>query len=241
MSWSYSKLLDFEQCRYRFRLKHIDKIPEEKHEAADRGTAIHTMAENFVLGKTKSLPTELLKFDDDFLALRQRYVEGRVSLEGEWGFDKEWLLTNYRTAWLRMKADAVMFDKPKEPTYAIVIDYKTGKKWGNEIKHGEQVQLYALATAIRNPSVMNIRVELWYLDKDELTPVDYTRKHVMSFVKPFNARALKIDKAFESNKFEPNPNVFTCQYCPYGPNKGKQCEHGMTSSMTLADYRKKYA
>lgn len=26
MSWSYSKLLDFEQCRYRYKLKHEDRV-----------------------------------------------------------------------------------------------------------------------------------------------------------------------------------------------------------------------
>lgn len=85
MSWSYSKLLSFESCKYQYKLKHVDRVPEEKHPAANRGTAIHQLAEDFVTGKLKSLPTELLKFDDDFLALRQRMKEGHVSLEGEWG------------------------------------------------------------------------------------------------------------------------------------------------------------
>lgn len=240
MSWSYSKLLDFEQCAYRYALKHVDRVPEEKSPAADRGTAIHTLAEEFVLGKTKSLPTELLKFSDDFLALRTKYKEHQVSLEGEWGFDTEWIPTNYKTAWLRMKADAVAFmDAAKR---AVVIDYKTGKKWGNEIKHGEQVQLYALATAIRNPTVKSITVELWYLDKDELTTVDYTREQAIAFVKPFSKRASAIDKAHEKNQFPPNPNSFSCQWCPYGPNKGKQCKHGVTAQapMSIADYRKKF-
>lgn len=244
MSWSYSKLLDFEQCRYRYRLKHIDKVPEEKHEAADRGTAIHQMAEDFVGGKIRSLPTELLKFDDDFLALRARYTEKRVSLEGEWGFDRQWEPTVYKTAWLRMKADAVAFDRAKDPTEAIVIDYKTGKKWGNEIKHGEQVQLYALATAIRQPTVKKITVELWYLDKDDLTNNVYTREQAISFIKPFDRRASLIDKAHETGQFPANPNAFSCQWCPYGPNKGKQCEHGIrgdgSGSMSIADYRKRF-
>lgn len=238
MSWSYSKLLDFEQCAYRYRLKHIDRVPEEKHEAADRGTAIHTMAENFVLGKIKSVPTELLKFSDDFIALRTRYKERLVSLEGEWGFNKDWIPAPYKTAWLRMKADAVAFNNVKSE--AIVIDYKTGRRFGNEIKHGEQVQLYALATAIRVPSVKRVRVELWYLDKDELTSVDYTRTQAISFVKPFGKRAARIDAAHDKNAFPPNPNAFSCQFCPYGPNKGRQCEHGVTASMSISDYRKKF-
>ncbi len=239
MAWSYSKLLDFEQCKLRYKLKHIDRVPEAKSDAADRGTAIHTLAEQFVDGRMKSLPTELLKFSDDFLALRDRHKENCVSLEGEWGFDREWQPTAYKTGWLRMKADAVSFNKPKDPTVAIVIDFKTGKKFGNEIKHGEQVMLYAAATAIRMPSVQTLTNELWYLDKDELTTVTYTRHQALGFIKLFDKRAAKIDNC---KSFDPNPNVFTCQYCPYAPSKGGQCPHAITTSlMSISDYRKKFA
>lgn len=240
MSWSYSKLLDFEQCKYRYKLKHIDRVPEAKSEAADRGTAMHTMAENFVLGKLKSLPTELLKFSNDFVALRTKFETNHVSLEGEWAFDKNWEPTAYKTGWLRMKADAVCFNKLVKPTEAVVIDYKSGKKWGNECKHGEQTQLYSLATALRNPTVKKITAELWYLDKDDLTTVTYTREQAIALLKPFDKRAGRIDKAHETGVFEPNPNPFTCQWCPYGPNKSKECTHGVTTSMTISDYRKKF-
>ena len=236
MSWSYSKLLVFEQCRYHYKLRHIDKLAEDKHPAAERGTQVHQYCEDFVTGKLKSLATEMLKFDHDFIALKREYVANNVSLEGEWGFDSDWNVTAYKTAWLRMKADAVVFNKAK--TEAIVVDYKTGQKFGNEIKHGEQVQLYALATAIRVPTVKKIKVELWYLDKDDLTQTDYTREHALNFVKPFHKRAMKLENA---KTWEPNPNVFTCKYCPYGPQKQNICPHGMTSSMTLSNYRKQYA
>jgi len=239
MSWSYSKLLDFEQCKLRYKLKHIDRVPEEKSPAADRGTAIHTLAEKFVDGRLKSLPTELMKFQDDFCALRERYSNGLVSNEGEWGFDQNWQPAVYKTAWLRMKADSVAFNKNR--TEAIVIDFKTGKKWGNELKHGEQTQLYSLATAIRNPTVKKIIAELWYLDKDDLTTVTYTREHALSFIKGFDKRAKRIDAALMGGVFEPNPNMISCQYCAYGPQKGNQCPHGYTASMTIATYRRKYA
>jgi len=95
---------------------------------------------------------------------------------------------------------------------------------------------------IREPRLQNLTVELWYLDKDELTTVNYTRARALALIKPFDKRAARIDKAHKTGVFEPNPNVFTCQWCPYGPNKGKQCPHGMTSAfMSISDYRKKYA
>lgn len=120
-SVSYSKLTDFEQCPRRAKMKHIDKIAEKKAPAAERGTEIHQKAEDFVRGLIQDMPHELLKFETEFNILQREFPKGNVSLEGEWGFDKDWYPTEYKTAWLRMKADGVFF---KTIRHAVVIDYK---------------------------------------------------------------------------------------------------------------------
>lgn len=234
-SWSYSKLLDYEQCPLRFQMKHIDRIPEAKSPAADRGTAIHQMAEDFTRGIIKDLPAELRHFKDEFEVMQREFKAKAVSLEGEWGFDKEWMVHDYKKAWLRMKADAVLHRKHNKE--AVVVDYKTGKRFGNELKHGEQVQLYAIATAIREPWIENITVELWYLDIDELHSNEYTRKQALSFVPGFEKRAMKLTTA---TSFPPRPNIFTCKWCPYGPNKDDNCPHGITGQESMANYRKRF-
>ena len=233
-NWSYTKLIDYEQCPYRVKLKHIDKVPEERAEAAERGTAIHQLAEDFVRGKLKDLPSELRHFAAEFTVLRDEFKAGNVSLEGEWGFDKDWMPTDWRSAWLRVKGDAVL----TRPGQAVVIDHKTGKKHGNELKHGEQVQLYAIATLIRNPALSEITVELWYLDKDDITDKTYTRADALRYVQPFTKRA---EKLCSDTEFRPNPNIFSCQWCPFGPNKGGQCEYGVSSTQgPLQSYRRKF-
>lgn len=234
-SWSYSKLLDFEQCPRRVKMKHIDRVPEEKAPAAERGTQIHQMAEDYVRGKGKSLPTELMKFVDEFEVLRRDFKLGLVSLEGEWGFDKDWMPADYKTAWLRMKGDAIHLSNK---TSAVVIDYKTGRSFGNEIKHGEQVQLYAIATFIRYPNLQNITVELWYLDQDELTKKEYTRAQALRYVQPFDKRGNKLTSAKD---FPANPNQFTCKWCPYGTAKGGQCDEAYAPGQNhISVYRKKF-
>ena len=82
-NWSYTKLIDYEQCPYRVKLKHIDKVPEERAEAAERGTTIHQLAEDFVRGKLKDLPSELRHFAAEFAVLRDEFKAGNVSLEGK--------------------------------------------------------------------------------------------------------------------------------------------------------------
>lgn len=234
-SASYSRLLDFEQCAYRAKLKHIDRIPEEKAPAAERGTAIHQMAEDFVNGKLKIFPAELNKFKDEFLALRARYTEEKVSLEGDWGFDKEWNKASWKEAWMRIKLDARISLTKK---HSVVVDYKTGKRYGNEIKHGEQVVLYGIAEILREPDVEKVTVELWYLDLDELIPTEFDRERLMRFLPSFEKRLLKMTNATE---FPPNPNVFSCKWCAYGPAKGGQCTFGVLPGDTpISIYRRKY-
>ena len=233
-SWSYSKLLDYEQCPYRVKLKYLDKVPQGPAPAAERGTMIHGYAEDYVMGKLNKLPGELAKFSNEFEVLRTEYKAKHVSLEGEWGFDRDWMPTDYKGAWLRMKGDAILF----QGTSAVVIDYKTGASYGNELKHGEQCLLYAIATFVRQPKVESIKTELWYLDKDELMQREYTRPQALRFVQPFTKRA---EALCHEKDFHPNANIFTCKWCPFGPAKGGQCEYGVDASVNpMQDYRRKY-
>ena len=546
-SWSYSKLLDYEQCPYRVKLKYLDKVPQGPAPAAERGTMIHGYAEDYVMGKLNKLPGELAKFSNEFEVLRTEYKAKHVSLEGEWGFDRDWMPTDYKGAWLRMKGDAILFQgtsavvidykgldvttklptpsgwttmgdvkvgdtlfsqngktcivtgkskvkhlpcyeitfddttkvicdeehlwtltdgavvatpkltnrsyiatcnavelpeqtlpidpyvlgfwiadgkhtsgeitKPDEfiwgevkrlgyelgveqnennekcrshtilglrtelrklgllgnkhipqiymrasvkqrlsllqglmdgdgsvnpkrkqvilqsvepelskqylelihslgqratrawtlgngfgkicvaypisfrpnginpfrlprkadackdfgpgrsqsrrvksvnlidsvPTQCIAVDshdhtflcterflptHNTGASYGNELKHGEQCLLYAIATFVRQPKVESIKTELWYLDKDELMQREYTRPQALRFVQPFTKRA---EALCHEKDFHPNANIFTCKWCPFGPAKGGQCEYGVDASVNpMQDYRKKY-
>ena len=229
-AWSYSRLVDFEQCKLRAKLKYIYRIPEparplppgKTEHANDRGTRIHDAAERFVRGGVELLP-ELKSFSTEFHDLRNKYEHGMVSLEGEWAVNKDWepVAWGDRDAWARIKLDAfVRLSK----THAVVIDYKTGKKFGNEIKHAEQTQLYQLAAFLRYPELETIDVELWYTDQDDLTHMKYTRSQGMRFFQNFNQRGIAMTSAEE---FPPSPNVFACKWCPYGPRGTGDCDKGV--------------
>ena len=229
-AWSYSRLAVFEQCKLRARLAFVDRIPEPERplppgkteHANDRGTRIHDAAERFIQGGIELIP-ELKSFSGELHRLRELYKEGKVALEGEWAVDSEWEPTAWRSsdAWARIKLDAfVRLSK----THAVVIDYKTGKKFGNEIKHAEQCQLYQLAAFLRYPELEVIDVELWYTDQDDLTHMRFTRDQGLRFFKNFDDRGHKMTTATE---FPPSPNMFSCKWCPYGPRGTGDCEKGV--------------
>jgi hypothetical protein len=228
-SWSHSKLVDFEKCKFLAWLKHDQRIPEplrplppgKTEFANDRGSRIHDNCEQYVRGDTDELLPEAEKhFGPQLDFMRMLYAEGMVSLEGEWGMSDQWEPVEWRKAWLRLKLDAIVH---VDKTEAVVIDYKTGKKFGNEIKHNDQLLIYVVCTFLRYPYLERVTAELWYLDQDEVTSKVFTRDQGLRFRTALDRRGRAIT---ECTDFPPNPNVYSCQYCQYGPWNGGQCTVG---------------
>lgn len=231
MSWSHSSLSNFEKCKLMAKFKHLDKIPEPERplppgrleHANDRGSRIHDHCENFVTGQVDTQIPEMGKYAVEFDQLRHLHSLGLVSCEGEWAVDKDWAPTDWKTGWHRSKVDAIVFPNPE---VAVVIDYKSGKRFGNEVKHAEQTQLYALNAVLRYPKLEVVHTELWYLDVDEMASASFTRAQVLRFKANFDRRGHAMTNA---TSFPPNPNVWTCQYCRYGTaNSGSgDCKVGV--------------
>lgn len=229
--WSHSRLTNFEKCAYRAKLAYIDKIPEPKRPLPpgksehpnERGTRIHSLAEQYALGKIDEVPHELRFFAPEYEKLKKLVKGGKASLEGEWAFDKEWMPVSWFSdkTWGRVKLDSFIGWTRKE---GVVVDYKTGKRYGNEFAHTEQGQLYALTSFLRYSDLELVHVEFWYTDLNELHATKYTRKQALMHFKTWNDRALKMTT---TNRFEPNPNLFSCQWCPFNPKLGGTCEYAV--------------
>lgn len=127
----------------------------------------------------------------------------------------------YEPAWLRLKLDAMVMHDERTAT---VIDFKTGRKFGNEIKHAEQLQLYQLVTFLRYPQLETVHAELWYLDQDETTSQKFTRSAGLRYKDKFGKRGNAVISATE---FPANPNKFTCKWCMYGPWGSGDCTVGV--------------
>ena len=218
---SHSRLMDFESCNFKAKLKYIDKIPEperplppgKSEHANDRGTRIHTAAEMFVKGGIE-LISELNTFKTEFLKLRELYKQKQVSLEGDWAVDKDWNPVAWQSAdvWNRAKLDAfVRLSK----TRAVIIDFKSGRRFGNEVKHAEQGQLYQLMAFMRFPELEEITVEFWYVDLDDIMSMAYTKPQGLRYIRNFNTRIIKM---LSAETFPASRNKFACKYCPYNGN-----------------------
>lgn len=230
--WSISKAKTFGTCKMRAQLQYGQKIPEPERplppgkteHANDRGTRLHTEAEMFVMGKGP-LTAGLERFRSEFESLRQLYIDGMVSLEGEWAMDEKWDPVGWSTkeAWVRLKLDAIVFLSDIE---AVVIDYKSGKKFGNEVGHADQTQFYQLVAFLRYPKLEIIHTELWYIDQkdDEITQNTFTRTQGLRFKGRYANMGHAITHATE---FPAAPNIFNCRWCPYGPKGTGHCLVGV--------------
>lgn len=220
-AWSHSRITTFQQCKFRAKLAYIDRIPEPERplppgkteHANERGERLHIGAEAYIRGGVELVPELSAHFEGEFKRARELFKQGKLSLEGEWAFTKEWECTAWKSsdAWCRIKADLVAF---MTDDYAVVVDYKSGKSYGNELKHTEQLRLYAIAVLLKYPNVKKVRTEAWYLDQDELLSMDYTRAQALRFLKNFEDRGVEMT---ECEEFPANPNQYSCRWCPYKP------------------------
>jgi len=222
-AWSYSALKIYEECPYRTYISRVKGVKESSGPAAERGTQIHQYAEDYVNGTVGEMPKELHKFKDQFEELRELYIDAKVELEGEWAFDLDWAIVGWmqKETWARIKLDALV---QEDETSARVIDYKTGKKWGNEISHGQQGLLYAIGTFFRYPHIQHAQVEFWYLDKGETTKKSYTREQAMLFAPSFHRRAIAMTTEKE---FAPTPSNDSCRWCSFRKGDEPECTWGV--------------
>jgi len=234
---SFSRLDIFSQCKYRAKLAFLDKIKEpdrgpgplrapngaaEWHN--DRGSRVHDLGEDYITRTIDVLDSTLKKFKPEFKKLRKLYPSGTVLTEQLWCFNEAWQPIDgktYSDIWMRIKTDATVFLSDQE---AVVVDYKTGKKFGNEVKHAQQCQLYQLGAFFRFPKLKKITTELWYLDQDEMIQMEFTREKGMKLFSLWNNKNTMMTTA---TKFPPSPNAYTCKWCPYGPRKTGHCTVGI--------------
>jgi hypothetical protein len=220
-TWSHSRLTVFESCKLRAKLTYVDRIPEPERplplgkteHANDRGTRLHDAAEKYVHGGVELQPELSRCFEPEFKKARELIMAGKGTTEGEWGFNRNWEPTAWMSedVWVRMKLDLCILLSDDE---AVSIDYKSGKRYGNELKHAEQMQLYTIGTLCRNPKLKKVTTELWYLDLDELATMTYTREQGLRFTRNFERRGDLLTACVD---FPANPSVYACKWCPYKP------------------------
>ena len=214
-AWSFSRLELWEECPLRAKLRHIDKVPEPPAPALVRGSAIHTLAEEYSLGKLKKLPDELKLFKLEFKNLLS--LSKKLQVEQQLGLDENWQPTDWfgPKCWCRIVMDC-MYDLEK---VRCVIDYKTGRV--NQEKHRAQLSLYAIGAFATAPkSTTEVSTQLWYLDHGQSVCVLFKKSKLAKLKGEWERRA---EPMLKDRIFNPNPGD-ACRWCPYAKKRGGPCK-----------------
>lgn len=220
-SWSFSRWVDYTLCPLKAKLAHITKIREPKNDAMVRGAAIHDQARDYIRGTLKKLPIELkpVKAELDFIKkLFKKKVLGAI-VEEDWAFTKDWNQTQWND-WtgcvLRVKLDAAHYEDDGDTL--VVTDWKTGKFRETDVElYLAQLELYALATFMLLPHVMEVKPRLVYTDlgisyPPKSKPLSWTRNQVDVLKKTW---AKRVKSMMSDRTFAPRPND-KCRWCFYG-------------------------
>lgn len=213
-AWSFTTLMKFLECPYQIYLKNIEKrVGRPQADEANRGENLHKVIEDFVRGELDTLPSKIKNHRDQIIMLKMLYEKGIVMIEDDWGFTVNWESTGWmdKDIWARVKLDAMVRENE---TSARIIDWKSGKKYGNEAKHKRQGQIYAIAAFIKFPELEFVSVEFRYIDlgTDNILLSNYSREQAMRMFPQWNAKALEMTTTVV---FKAKPTMFNCRFCDF--------------------------
>lgn len=223
-TWSVSMLQAFRRCQYRVYLRYVLRKKPKRFKASDRGNNIHQEAEDFIQGKTDRLSDTFKHFKNTLEGFKERYPNGKISIEEKWAFDPHWVPVDYKdpSAQCKMILDVGEFES--ETSY-VITDWKSGKKFGNEIKHTEQGIIYAVGAVHKYPQIQHVAVQFKYIDKNDKLEREYTRNTLVKGLTPIVNK--NSNKLLSCKTFLPNPGRSTCGYCGFYENG---CQWGTTDN-----------
>lgn len=220
-SWSFSRYSDYRRCPLAAKLKHLDKIPEPKNAAMDRGAQIHNLAEDYLKGKVAKLAPELQAFAKEFKQLRDLYKRRLqpMAVEDTWAFTAAWDQTRWDDwvgCWVRIKLDCA---HQVDGDVMVITDWKTGK-FRPELheEYLEQLELYALGALLTYPHIQAAAPFLAYTDEGKVCP-ERAQLYVRDDVDRLKALwSKRVGPMFKDRTFAPRPND-KCKWCWYGQAK----------------------
>jgi len=214
--WSYSSLLKYEKCPFTRALRLQGAEAGEAGEAARKGKDIHAAIEEALLANDPSAVKMKHPRHEEIIYALCDHADKQI--EAEWRVDADWMPIDPGTdSWGLAFADAVAFYRSDETSSVWIIDWKTGKRRGNELKHTGQMQCYAAFCAALNPEIDVFKVQLCYLNEKRDATIVWNRQNAAFFQSRFTKR---VERMLNDTQLRPRPNRTNCRWCEYGSVNG---------------------
>lgn len=223
LSWTVSKLGQYNKCPAQAKFKNLDKLPEPPSPALARGSEIHEAAEMYVAGRMPKLAEELKhpKIKALLDKLKAEYKLKKVRVELELAFTRQWKPCHWlaKDVYVRFKIDCVHFLKDGA---VYVIDWKTGKFKPNDPEYDDQ--LHAYCTAILSTGLAKTaQAALVFTDTGDVVEREgqpLTLAQLPAAQKGWDKKAKPM---LADTRHAPRPGN-ACRWCAYSANKDGPCE-----------------
>lgn len=171
--YSFSKISTFKNCKYQFKLRYIDKIPEPKNTALVKGNKIHKALETL---DTSKLEPELKQIANNFInsELGQNIFnkvsvnETRILLDS-----KAEPSSVYKESEFVGYIDKIIINN----NHVELIDFKTGKYKDLIYQDFTQLILYALYVLQKYPLEF-VRLRFVYVEHLKENVLDFNKNSV---------------------------------------------------------------
>ena len=211
----------FRACPAQFKYKFIDKLPEPKSPAMQRGNDLHKDLDAYLKKDKKTVPA-VLKATIHPLVLEEYKLyraSKTMASELQLAVTNEWTRTGWfdKDVWLRVVLDVVRVDGK----VLIMGDHKTGQIRPDQ--HAEQLEIYGAIGPAFWPGMSEIRGEMYYVDQNAAPAVHvYKPKDVPRLRKKWSALAAPM---FKAKTFKAVPGQ-ACRYCAFSGRRGGLCDKG---------------
>jgi len=213
--WSYSRLSTYEDCPKSYWYNYVENMPgfRPPSPAANRGTGIHTAAEEYLKGVRKIYPPELQKVSGHAMLLKSKKAQSELKL----AVTDKWEPCDYKdpNAYLRGVID-ILYPEDK---HVHVQDWKTGQIYPG---HPVQMENYVAIAAAHFPEATHFVTRLVYIDQGIVTPPKFTE---VARLKPIRMLMDGRIKNAEDDTIFPVQPGSGCKWCDYSKKYGGPCQY----------------
>ena len=229
---SASSINDYESCPYKYRLKHIDKVPERKTRATmEFGIIIHNILDEFHNTDNQSLEKMMELLDNhwrkdafEYLLREEEFKKQAIELLSEYfTYNQKYPSTvvarerlfSFTIDELQVVISGKIDRIDQENNSLSVIDYKTSK---NKEKAKGNLQLALYTEALKRDAVEGVKgtpgtTILHFLRhyEDPIESHTFTSDDLSKEIK----KVSKVAEGIRKNEFPTKPGDYNCQHCDY--------------------------
>ena len=219
--WSWSRLSTYDECPKEYWYHYVEGMPgfRPPSTSADRGKALHSQGENYLLGKIKIYPPEFQKVSTHLMNLKAREAMPEMKMAA----NDKWEAIDYedKSAYFRGIIDVHYVDETEGPEGYLktvhIEDFKTGQVYDS---HPKQMEAYVSLCASEYPEANRFITRLIYIDLGVITPQKVTERER---IKPIRLLLDGRIKNAEEDTIFPTRAGSHCKWCDYSQRHGGPC------------------